>query len=774
MSVCPKCGAEVELNASFCENCGAAVSQHNQYPQKGSSVMGDKNVVAGDVIGQKVAGDNVQNKIMGDVVYNVVQDESKKVVSCAICGKHIITNQGHTCPKCKKIVCAEHFDRYFLCCHVCSREKRNDVIVDSLGNGDFCSISEALMHAVDGANIVVRPGIYREHFIIDKFVTIVGENGEDGNAPIILGFLENDNPCIQIKAPAIIKNLSVCATEIDSSKRTFSELLSPDNSQKENEVHNPPPKKNPAILINGNAKLDGVSVFEWYADAIVVDGRNVSPKITNCTIHNNQGTGVVIRNRAAGKIESCHIYENRIFNVKICDGYTNPHILNCKIYNSINEGFQNAGIYIDEAASKIENCDIFGNEENILVNTGGATPHIVNCKIHNAEMCGISISGTYFDSKFPSSPKIENCDIFENEMDNIFMSFFDEYAFVVGCKIHDAKENGVRIGGEVEGTVKNCEIFNNGKNNIEVEGDSPEKEYASPKIIACEIHHATECGIFVHDGNKPSIINCSSHSNGKPDVFQNREDSVERKHSKPAFTKETNDKKPSLVSKDDEVAHALLDNIVSSPLNKESNKNADIHKPTNASVPSPENSKHVLAKDKNKEFKTNKPATSKSGFEPPKDALRPTNIDWSKDTPTTIEEWNKLSPEQKQDWANWHKKRSQFIFATIAILLEIILSIIVLVDNEQGVGITVLIVIATLAGIICTGVFRKILYKVLRALVVGGLTGTLAAILSSLFFDEEPLHTVSIVLSYALFIAIFGIIESKGGMDRKIPKFPQK
>ncbi|SHK66717.1 hypothetical protein SAMN05720759_10521 [Fibrobacter sp. UWB12] len=41
----------------------------------GTSVsMGDKNVIAGEVVGQKVAGDNVCNKIFGCATFTTVQD----------------------------------------------------------------------------------------------------------------------------------------------------------------------------------------------------------------------------------------------------------------------------------------------------------------------------------------------------------------------------------------------------------------------------------------------------------------------------------------------------------------------------------------------------------------------------------------------------------------------------------------------------------------------------------------------------------------------------
>ena len=117
MSNCPRCGAEVSANAKFCEECGEAVPKPKESSDGVS--LGDKNVVAGDVIGNKIAGDSVQNKILGNAVFNTFKDDTKIVNDCAVCGKHMTNDRGHTCPRCGKIVCEECFNREKRCCENC-------------------------------------------------------------------------------------------------------------------------------------------------------------------------------------------------------------------------------------------------------------------------------------------------------------------------------------------------------------------------------------------------------------------------------------------------------------------------------------------------------------------------------------------------------------------------------------------------------------------------------------------------------------------------------
>ncbi len=65
----------IALTAKFCFGCGANLAGGNA-PAAGLA-MGDKNVIAGDVTGQKV---------MDNVIHNTIKDDTKSVNTCAVCG----------------------------------------------------------------------------------------------------------------------------------------------------------------------------------------------------------------------------------------------------------------------------------------------------------------------------------------------------------------------------------------------------------------------------------------------------------------------------------------------------------------------------------------------------------------------------------------------------------------------------------------------------------------------------------------------------------------
>lgn len=155
-----------------------------------------------------------------------------------------------------------------------------------------------------------------------------------------------------------------------------------------------------------------------------------------------------------------------------------------------------------------------------------------------------------------------------------------------------------------------------------------------------------------------------------------------------------------------------------------------------------------------------------------KDPRRLTNIDWSKDTPKTAEAWKALSPEERLDWSIWHEIKLQHLFATVAILLEIILAIVAIVCLETGVGMSILICFATLVLAVITGVFSSFLYRALRACVAGSLVGSFIAFIIAMATSEGTLRTLLIVLGYIGCFALMVSMEAKGNFGKKIPDFP--
>ena len=85
--------------------------------------MGDKNVIAGDVIGHKE-----ETHIAGNATIIKNEDQTKQVKKCHICGSIVQIVDGFDCPECGQFTCASCFDSDAGCCTDCVEQlkKRND------------------------------------------------------------------------------------------------------------------------------------------------------------------------------------------------------------------------------------------------------------------------------------------------------------------------------------------------------------------------------------------------------------------------------------------------------------------------------------------------------------------------------------------------------------------------------------------------------------------------------------------------------------------------
>ena len=142
MSMCPKCGSAYEDGAKFCDECGTPIPQEKECPRchthiglsakfcdecgfsfeshtgkQPSISMGDKNVIAGDVVAHKESYD-----IKGNATIVKNEDESKKIVQCSDCCKNMPVSRSFECPSCHRVVCEDCFDKDSRKCKKCCAE----------------------------------------------------------------------------------------------------------------------------------------------------------------------------------------------------------------------------------------------------------------------------------------------------------------------------------------------------------------------------------------------------------------------------------------------------------------------------------------------------------------------------------------------------------------------------------------------------------------------------------------------------------------------------
>ena len=113
---CPKCGLKYKKGTKFCSECGTRLDGTGTSNAAGAASlsMGDKNVIAGDVIGHKE-----ETHIAGNATIIKNEDQTKQVKKCHICGSIVPIVDGFDCPECGQFTCASCFDSDAGCCTDC-------------------------------------------------------------------------------------------------------------------------------------------------------------------------------------------------------------------------------------------------------------------------------------------------------------------------------------------------------------------------------------------------------------------------------------------------------------------------------------------------------------------------------------------------------------------------------------------------------------------------------------------------------------------------------
>ncbi|MCQ2613072.1 MAG: SUMF1/EgtB/PvdO family nonheme iron enzyme [Treponemataceae bacterium] len=115
---CPRCGRGYNRGTKFCSECGVKLGAGGNSSNGSGISMGDKNVIAGDVIGHK---ENYSVSGNATIIHN--EDETKKTAKCHICGSIVQKIHGYDCPDCGEFTCEDCFDKKHGICRNCEENK---------------------------------------------------------------------------------------------------------------------------------------------------------------------------------------------------------------------------------------------------------------------------------------------------------------------------------------------------------------------------------------------------------------------------------------------------------------------------------------------------------------------------------------------------------------------------------------------------------------------------------------------------------------------------
>lgn len=384
--------------------------------------------------------------------------------------------------------------------------------VAQAGQGDYRTIRDAIQNAQPGTRIQIRPGIYQESVIIDRFVELIGEGSRE---------------------TIIIQNTTASCISMQTDRAVVSGLTIRGQAGE---------KPYYAVDIpQGALLLADCDITSNALACIGVYGSMTNPVIQRCAIHTSNQVGVLFYENAQGTIKDCDVYGNALAGVEIREG-ANPIVQGCKIYDG-----RASGLFIHtNAQGTIEGCDIYGNvfagmevkaggnptvrnsnfyngkEGGVLIQENGSglyencqfygntlggieiratsNPTIQQCKIHNGLNAGIFIHQT-------SQGTIDRCEIYGNTLGGI-LSQGNSNPIIRNSTIYNGKQGGIFFSENSQGKAENCEIYGNALAGIEIRHPG-----TNPVIQQCTIHDGIEGGVLVHENAQGLIENCDITAN---------------------------------------------------------------------------------------------------------------------------------------------------------------------------------------------------------------------------------------------------------------------
>jgi parallel beta-helix repeat protein len=296
-------------------------------------------------------------------------------------------------------------------------------------------ITSAISAAVDGDCIVVQPGIYREHLIINKSITVIGVVGANGERAC-LEWAGKDSGVSLHGRDMSLKYLWV---------RCFG---------------NSGPSWKGCIHIEGKGvTVEGCDISskgsELECSGISLGGDSQDVIIRGCHVHDCTGSGVISPS-GSFQVLDCHIYHNAYAGVDI-HKKAKGIVENCSIHN-----LSRAGILVYEGGTgQVFDNDIFANKSaHICIDTTGS------CLMKGNHVHGGSNAGVYLHSE--GSAEIIDNDIYNNATLGICITSKGR-GVVRDNRIRNCKARGVWVFEGGYAVIENNEIYGNTAGQIVVD-----------------------------------------------------------------------------------------------------------------------------------------------------------------------------------------------------------------------------------------------------------------------------------------------------------------
>lgn len=281
------------------------------------------------------------------------------------------------------------------------------LVVALNGSTKFRSIQQAINNANPGDTVVVKPGAYRERFILDKPLKLVGDGPVNAiviesvehhwgqYVPTGKGLTRQPDP---ENAGAVGQCLWVKAKKIFVKGLSFRGMV----------------KVTGGVLTIEDCDLSASG------NCLTVTGQEAKAELSRCKIHGSRkGAGVQVSNNGSVELKNCDIFQNEGDGLRVFDG-GNAIAQKCRFNDSRHEH----GIHVYQRGHvTITKCRVFQNSAfGIRVSKAG-TALIQDSKITLNRGYGISVGEE-------AKVQIVDCDLLNNSRGSRFFHGFSNVSWV--------------------------------------------------------------------------------------------------------------------------------------------------------------------------------------------------------------------------------------------------------------------------------------------------------------------------------------------------------
>ena len=370
---------------------------------------------------------------------------------------------------------------------------------------DFFSIQDAIDSASEGETVYVEPGVYNEPLAFTKSIKLIGctesisDKSSDELPVVVLGrrtILTIDVP-VHIEG-FVFTHKSNLEFDILSSEPFASESSEPFKGNFGEDGFFS------MILLQADVTLENSAFLHSRGHGITVAER--SPELNNVYVAGSAGCGIEVTQWANPRVENCSVFGNNDNVIWVAGNASGTYDF-CMIHDNKTIGLLYPGVVArDSAHPTFRYCKIYGHISYGIWVKDEASGCYEGCEVYKNVTSGIKIESF-------ATPEISSCDIYENEGNGIIIQDNASGTYD-GCFIHGNKKTGEGYPGVVvEGCsyprFNNCRVYEHLSHGIWI------KEKALGMYENCEVYENEGVGIKIVDSANPEISSCDIYENGE-------------------------------------------------------------------------------------------------------------------------------------------------------------------------------------------------------------------------------------------------------------------